>query len=123
MSPNLPTGETMSEGSPMPPRGPMQEAGELDDGEMDSSEVCIPLKALAQPDDQDQVQTPAVGDSVNFSTDGTITRIDGDNAYVKASAVNGVPLDDGSDEVQNPDSQTPDSEGTDLQGIAQQMSQ
>ncbi len=55
----------------------------------------MPLKSLAQPDNQEQMNTPGVGDSVSMQVDATVTRIDGDNAYVKPSAVNGTPLDAG----------------------------
>lgn len=60
--------------------------------EMGAGEVCVPLKALAQPDDSDAMVTPEAGDSVSFQTDAILTRIDGENAYLKPSAINGTPI-------------------------------
>lgn len=82
MTQNQPTGETMSEGSPMPP----------EPSAMPSSEVCVPLSALASPGEDDQLQTPAVGDRAQFQSEGKISRIEGDNAYVTVESVNGKPV-------------------------------
>ena len=78
-------------------------------------EVAVPLKSLAQPDDKEQVQTPTEGDAVNFTVDATVTRIEGDTAFVKVSAVNGNPVDDEAAEpAADPDLQ----EGADLRSMA-----
>ena len=61
-------------------------------GAMPSSEVCVPLSALASPGEDDQLQTPAVGDLAQFQSEGKISRIEGDNAYVTVESVNGKPL-------------------------------
>lgn len=68
-----------------------------DDGGMESSEVCVPLKALQQPDENEEMQTPSQGDTVSLTVDAAITRIEGDKAYVKPMSVNGIQLDDGGD--------------------------
>jgi hypothetical protein len=81
-------------------------------------EQAIPLKALAQPNDEEQVQTPAEGDSVTFSVDATVIRIEGDKAIIKASAINGTPLDEEPAESPAMDEQ----EGSDLRAMAQQSS-
>ncbi len=60
--------------------------------EMGGGEVCVPLKALAQPDDGDTLHTPEVGDSGTMQVDFTVSRVDGENAYLKPMAVNGVPV-------------------------------
>ncbi len=108
----------------MPPRGPMQqnaEPDEPDSDDMDGGEVCVPLAALSQPDDKDTLQTPKVGDSGTMTVDFTVTKIDGDNAYVKPSAVNGTAVgeDAGSaeDSTQADDVGSPEgdaAEGADL---------
>ena len=54
-----------------------------------SLEQCIPLAALSQPDDSDQLTQPEVGDAVDYTVTGKVTRIEGDMAYVMAEAVNG----------------------------------
>ena len=81
---NKPTGETMSEGSDVPP---MHEKHG-----MDSQEDCVPVSALSQPGEDEQMNPPSVGDLVQFQKEGTVTRIEGDNAYVKVNSVNGKPL-------------------------------
>lgn len=48
------------------------------------------------------MQQPQEGDSVSFQVDAIITRVDGETAYVKPSAVNGKPLG-GGDESQPED--------------------
>lgn len=87
------------------PTPPAAAAPAPDETSMGGGEVCIPLKSLEQPDNSEAMQTPAEGDTVNFQVDATVTRIDGENAYVKPIAVNGQPLEqegeDGGDEEQS----------------------
>lgn len=112
MMPNMPTDETMSEGEPMPPM-PMEEAAERPTG----LEQCIPLEALSQPDDSDQLTQPEVGDAVDFSVTGKVTRIEGDMAYVMPETVNGK-------EVKAPNAPDAPTGGDTLQSLeaeAQQM--
>lgn len=71
-----------------PPGMPPAEEG------MESSEVCVPLKALQQPDENEEMQTPSNGDTVSLTVEAAITRIEGDKAYIKPMSVNGVQLDD-----------------------------
>jgi len=81
--------------------------------------ISVPLSFLAQPDDQEQMQTPAKGDTGSMTVDYTVLDIQGDNALVQPSAVNGNDL--GADQAETPD---PDAqEGSDLQAMAGQMSQ
>ena len=69
-----------------------------------SGGIPVPLSALAQPDDKEQMQTPSEGDSVSLQVDATILSIQGDTAIIKPSAINGQPLDeDGEDESQPDD--------------------
>lgn len=78
----------------------------------------VPLAFLAQPDDQEQMQTPAKGDSGTMQVDYTIVDIQGDIALVMPSAINGNALEKPEAEAApDPDVQ----EGADLQGMAQQM--
>lgn len=111
--------DTMGQGNSAPPMPPAAKPP------MDTGEQCVPLKVLAQPDDQDQMQTPAVGDTGSATVDYTVTKIDGDNAYIKVSAINGQPLD-GSDAETAPDDSVDESgdaqEGQALQQQAQSMS-
>lgn len=77
---------------PPNPAQPGPGAMDEDDNEQSPGELPIPIAALQQPDDSEQMQTPGEGDSVSFQVDAVITRIEGDCAYVKPSAVNGTPL-------------------------------
>lgn len=69
-------------------------AEESSEPSMDHSEDCVSLDALAMPDENEQMENPGVGDKVQYTVEGTITRIEGDNAYVKKSAVNGQKVED-----------------------------
>lgn len=53
----------------------------------------VPVESLAQPDDQEQMQTPEQGDSVNLQVDAVVESIDGDMATIKVNAINGKPLE------------------------------
>jgi hypothetical protein len=54
-----------------------------------NSEICVPLKALSLPGEQGGDVTPAVGDEVDITGTAKVTRIDGDNAYLSPSTING----------------------------------
>lgn len=51
------------------------------------SEICAPLDAFGIDG-----TPPAEGDEVEFTTKGVVTRVDGTNAYVTPSEVNGQPV-------------------------------
>jgi hypothetical protein len=55
-----------------------------DSGQGNESEICAPLDAFAI-----NGTPPAVGDKVEFKTEGTVTRVEGGNAYVTPDTVNG----------------------------------
>lgn len=76
--------------------------------------VNVPLASLATPDDSEQMQTPAVGDSGTMSVDYIVKSITGDQACVEPSAVNGKPLDGEGDETPTPDD-TGDDSGMDAE--------
>lgn len=84
MNPNLATGETMSEGTDMMPPDLMAMPS--------PNEQRVPVAALQQPDDQEQLVTPEVGDVVSYTVEGRVTRIEGDAAVVTVESANGKPL-------------------------------
>jgi len=88
MTPNMPTGETMNEGSDIPPdatpKPPMASGG---------MEIPIPIGSLAMPGEDQQMNNPDVGDPVQVQAEGTVTRIEGQTAFVSFKSVNGKPLD------------------------------
>lgn len=57
-----------------------------------ASEQCVPLDALAMPDDADQMANPEPGDPVSYTVEGKVMRVSGDMAYVQPTAVNGKPV-------------------------------
>ncbi len=85
MNPNLPTGETMSEGTDMMPPELMAPAMPA------ANEQRVPVAALQQPDDTEALVTPEVGDLVSYTVEGRVTRLDGDAAVVTVESVNGQP--------------------------------
>lgn len=90
-------GEGEPDGDEAMPPATMEgdQAEERGEGEMPMGgmrEVCVPLRALAMPDESEQMEPPAVGDAIQFNGEGKVSRIEGDNAYVTLSAVNGQEL-------------------------------
>lgn len=105
---NLPTGETMSEGTELPP---------LPEAPGGAGEIAVPLAALAQPDDQERMNTPTEGDSVTLTVEATVTRIAGEQAFIRATSVNGQ--DVAGQAPAEPDGD--EGEGAALRGLAEQM--
>jgi len=56
------------------------------------TEVCVPVSSLASPGEDDMLMNPEIGDLVQFQSEGKVTRIEGDNAYVKVESINGKPM-------------------------------
>lgn len=75
--------------------------GQDDDEGMENGELCIPLSALAAPDEKDNMVEPQEGDIVPFSGECQITRVQGKNAYATLTAVNGQKIDE-NDEDEGP---------------------
>jgi hypothetical protein len=87
---------------------------------MHDEEWCVPVAALQMPGEDDQMNTPGVGDKVQFQAEGTVTRIEGENAYIKPEAANGKPLE--AEEAPMKDSASPDEqEFASLKGEAEQQ--
>lgn len=73
-------------------------------GNNSSNDDCVPLSSLNMPDESEQMQAPEVGDRVQYTVEGTVSRIDGNEAYVKRETINSQPVDDDKD---GPEAQTP----------------
>jgi len=78
--------------------GPADAAGadtepDADDMPGAMNELCVPLSDLAQPDEQDAMEPPAVGDKVQANIEVTVKRIEGDKAYLSLDAINGNKLE------------------------------
>lgn len=84
---------------------------------MMTNEDCVSLSALAVPGEDEQMESPAVGDKVQYTTEGTITRVEGDQAYVKREAVNGEPVKDVA--PQEPAMPAEESDMNDLRSMAE----
>lgn len=86
MDNNYPTDETMNEGSDLPPQpADIEPAGNID---------CVPLDALAMPDEKEQLTPPAVGDEVTYTVTGKVTAVTGGMATVERTSINGNSVDD-----------------------------
>lgn len=91
-----------------------------------SDQDCVPLSALQMPDESEQMQAPEVGDKVQYTVEGTVARIDGDEAYVDRDTINGQPFDNKGPGDQNPAQSDQDSQDGDQgagYGDLQQMAQ
>ena len=120
-----------------PPVGPVPPGGGGDDGSESASDtgdgnLYVPLAALATPGQDEKMQTPEVGDTASMQVDYTVVSVDGDQACIKPTAVNGTPLPTDDDSESAPDDQTDTQDGTSdetaemgqqLGQQAQQMSQ
>ena len=53
----------------------------------------VPIDALAMPDDSEKMEPPSVGDMVNYSVSGKVTKIEGGIAYVERETINGQDVD------------------------------
>jgi hypothetical protein len=55
-------------------------------------QLRVPLKSLAMPGDDDKLNNPEMGDTVEFHAQGKVATIDGDNAVVSIDTINGAPV-------------------------------
>lgn len=58
-------------------------------------EQCVPLESLGVPGEGEIMENPEVGDRVDYTVEGKVTRIEGGKAYVLPEAVNGKPIESG----------------------------
>jgi hypothetical protein len=67
---------------------------------MKNSELCVPEGALAEAGEGGNSIAPAVGDTVEMTLSGRVTRLENGEVYVKPETANGQPLEDeGSEEM------------------------
>lgn len=84
------------------------------------SEWCVPLSALQMPGEDEHMNTPGVGDKVTFQAEGTVSRIEGDEAYVKPESANGKPLNEKADATHDDETSNSEQEFAALRGEAEQ---
>lgn len=60
---------------------------------MKTNEICVPLKSLAIPAEGGAEVPPAQGDEVDVQGTATVSRVEGDKAYLTLKTVNGEALD------------------------------
>lgn len=79
---------------------PEMESPEMEGAEEYSGggEVAVPVSALAQPDNDEQMQTPEAGDTATVQVEIKVSRIEGETAYVIPTSINGTPLKQGAHE-------------------------
>lgn len=54
--------------------------------------MTVPLAALAVPGEDDSTSQPVPGDRVSYQVDGVVESVNGDQAEVRPSAINGNPV-------------------------------
>lgn len=60
---------------------------------MNTNELCVPAAALQSDDEAGGNLTPDVGDTVDVTISGRVTRSEGGNLYIAPESANGQPLD------------------------------
>src|SRR5436853_7861392 len=95
---------------------PAADLAEEKPAQASAGEVCIPSKALAMPDENEQMANPTPGDPVTFQVEGKVTRVVGENTYVKPTSVNGEPLDAKAAEEKPAEQSQDDKDYSELQG-------
>lgn len=66
-------------------------------------ELCVPAKSVSLEDANQNLTAPEVGDVVNFTVTGKVTRIEGGNAYITPETINGEDM--GQDDTATDDTQ------------------
>jgi hypothetical protein len=97
---------------PSPPDSDSGGGGDTGASDQGDGKIYVPLASLATPDEGEQMQTPQVGDSGSMQVDYMVQSIEGDQACIKPTAINGTPLPTADDTQQGPEDQTDTSDGT-----------
>lgn len=71
------------------------EAGEPHE-KTEGTELCVPSTVLEVGDEADK-SAPEVGDSVDFTATGKVSRVEGGMIYVEVTSINGEPIGPGDD--------------------------
>lgn len=57
------------------------------------NEICVPSGALAIPGEGGNATAPEVGDTVEFTVSGKVSRTEGGELYVTPDTINGEPVE------------------------------
>ena len=60
---------------------------------MKAPEICVPLSALSLPGESGSDVPPAQGDEVDITGKATVSRVEGQYAYLTPTEVNGNPVE------------------------------
>ncbi len=82
------------------------------------NEIAVPIAALSEPDEQEQMTPPTVGDKGSSQIDYTVTRVEGETAYCTIDAINGTAI--GKAQAKAP---TDADQFAELEGMARSMPQ
>ena len=72
---------------------PMQTEKPIDKTKPSGMEIPVPLDSLSMPGEDDKMNAPAIGDPVQVQAEGTVTKIEGQIAFVSFKSINGKPID------------------------------
>lgn len=93
-------------------------SGSDDSGMSGPMEMCVPISAVSTQDGSDSLVAPEVDDEVQMDVVGKVTRIEGENAYITPTKVNG-------EEISNDesDSNPQENESDKMRSMAMQADQ
>lgn len=103
--------------APADPMAGAMPAPEMGMGAAPMSEICIPMASLSMEGEDMKSVAPVVGDPVDFTATGTVSRVEGGNAYVSLETVNGEPV------AASEPAMPGDLGADDLRGMAEQTDQ
>ena len=94
--------------------GQPDQDGQDQDGGAQST-LYVPLDSLAQPDNDNNMQTPEIGDTFDMTVRAKVVSIEGDQACIQPIAINGEPLKPQADS--GPADQTDNPQGDEDPGV------
>jgi hypothetical protein len=92
----------------------------MPDAEPDGDEgglIPVPLASLSQPDEGEKMQAPGEGDAISMQVEATVARVEGDQAFIKVTAINGKPLDDEAEEAATDEAPSMDDQAAGLNAM------
>lgn len=101
---------------PVPPDTGPDAAPDAPDSGDDSRMLYVPLESLATPDNSEQMQTPEVGDTGQMQVTYIVKSVEGDQACIEPTAINGKDL------PTKDDTESAPQDDTDNEGMSQETS-
>ena len=97
---------------------PENEPGPMGGGSCEKD--TVPMSALEMPDEQEQMTPPEVGDEVSYQVSGKVVSINGANAVIARTTINGQEVG-GAEETAEPNEKDLESEAAQMDGGGMKM--